>query len=161
MSKEITISAKDVQEIRNETGLGVMDIKNALEQAGGNKEKALEILKEKAGEKMEKRAGRATGQGKIGAYVHGDGKSACMVEVGCETDFVAKNEYFIAFVKDLTLQIISMKPINIEELLDQDFIKDSKKKISDLLKEIVAKTGENIEIKRFTVYEIANDPITC
>ncbi|MBI2448095.1 translation elongation factor Ts [Candidatus Microgenomates bacterium] len=150
----MSISTKDVQTIREETGLGVMDIKNALEEAGGDKVKALEILKSKAGDKMVKRADRATGQGKIGAYVHGDGKSAVLVEVGCETDFVAKNEDFSNFVKELTLQIISMKPNDVEELLAQDFIKDSGKKISDLLKELISKTGENIVIKRFVVYQV-------
>ena len=133
MSKEI--KASDVQELRAETGLGVMDIKKALEEAEGDKEKALKILASQAGAKMEKRAGRATGQGKIGAYVHGDGKSACLVEVNCETDFVAKAEDFQNFIKELTLQIISMKPESVEELLEQDFIKDGGKKISDLLKE--------------------------
>lgn len=157
----MTISTKDVAEIRNETGLGVMDIRNALEEAKGNREKALEILKEKAGAKMEKRSGRATGQGKIGAYIHGDGKSAVLVEVACETDFVAKNEDFNAFVKDLTLQVISMKPESVQELLKQDFVKDSKQTIEDLLKQIIAKTGENIVIKRFVIYQIGNDTISC
>lgn len=154
MKKENTISAKDVQEIRNETGLGVMDIRKALEEAKGNKEKALKLLKRKAGEKMEKRAGRATSQGRIGVYTHGDGKSAVMVEVNCETDFVAKNEDFTNFIKDLTLQIVSMDPKSVEDLLKQDFIKDPSKKISDLLKEIIAKTGENIVISRFVVYKV-------
>ena len=152
MEKEI--SAKDVQEIRNETGLGVMDIRHALEEADGDKARALEILRSKAGEKMEKRAGRATNQGKIGSYVHGDGKSACLVEVDCETDFVAKNDDFIEFVKELSLQVISMKPGNVAELLDQEYVKDSSRKISDMLKEIIAKTGENIVIKRFVVYQV-------
>lgn len=155
------IKATDVQEIRNETGLGVMDIRKALEEAEGNKEKALEILKKAAGDKMEKRAGRATGQGKIGVYQHGDGKSAVMVEVNCETDFVAKNDDFNDFVKELTLQIISMKPSTVEELLDQDFVKDPQKKISDLLKEIVAKTGENIVIGRFVIYSIGESTVSC
>jgi len=151
------IKASDVQKIREETGLGVMDIKKALEEADGDKKKALEILKERAHEKMEKRAGRETSQGKIGVYTHGDGKSACMVEVDCETDFVAKAEDFTGFVKELTLQIISMKPTNVEELLEQEFIKDSSKKISDLLKEIIAKTGENIVIKRFVIYQVGQE----
>lgn len=155
MSKEI--SAKDVQKIREETGLGVMDIRNALEKANGDKEKALEILKEKAGDKMEKRVGRATSQGKIGTYVHGDGKSAVMVEVNCETDFVAKNEDFINFIKELTLQIISMNPENVEDLLKQDFVKDPSKTINDLLKEIIAKTGENVVVKRFVVYKLGEE----
>jgi len=150
----MTISAKDVQKIRKETGLGVMDIKKALEEAKGDKKKTLKILAESAGEKMEKRAGRATEQGKIGAYVHNEGKSACLVEVNCETDFVAKNEDFTNFIKELTLQVISMKPKDVKELLKQDFIKDSSKTIGDLLKEIIAKTGENIVIKRFVVYQV-------
>jgi len=152
MSKEI--KASDVQKIREETGLGVMDIKKALEEAKGDKKKALKILGDRAHEKMEKRADRATSQGRIGVYTHGDSKSAVMVEVGCETDFVAKNEDFINFVKDLTLQIISMNPESVEDLLAQEFVKDGSKKISDLLKEIIAKTGENIVVKRFVVYKV-------
>jgi elongation factor Ts len=155
------IKASDVQEIRNETGLGVMDIKKALEEACGDKEKALEILRNSAGAKMEKRAGRATSQGKIGAYLHGDGKSAVLVEVNCETDFVAKNDDFNAFIKELTLQIISMKPSTVEELLEQDFVKEPSKKVSDLLKEIIAKTGENIVIKRFVTYAIGEETVGC
>lgn len=150
----MSITAKDILEMRNETGLGVMDIKNALEKAKGDKKKALEILSKESGAKMEKRSGRATSQGKIGAYVHGEGKTACLVEVNCETDFVAKADDFNNFVKELTLQIISMNPENVEELLGQDYVKDGSKKISDLLKEIIAKTGENIVIKRFVVYRI-------
>lgn len=151
------IKAADVQEIRGETGLGVMDIRRALEEADGDKSKALEILKSKAGEKMEKRAGRATNQGKIGSYVHGDGKSACLVEVDCETDFVAKNDDFVEFVKELSLQVISMKPENVDELLDQEYVKDPSIKISDMLKAIIAKTGENIVIKRFVVYQVGEE----
>ena len=150
----MAITSEQVKLLRDKTGAGMMDCKKALEEASGDRVKALAILKEKAGEKMEKRAGRATSQGKIGAYVHGDGKSACLVEVNCETDFVAKNEDFNAFIKDLNLQIISMKPKSVEELLEQDFIKDPSKKISDLLKELIAKTGENIVINRFVVYQI-------
>ena len=106
---------------------------------------------------MEKKAGRVTSQGKIGAYVHGDGKSAVLVEVDCETDFVAKNEGFVNFIKELTLQIISMKPKDVKELLGQSFIKDPSKTVEDLLKEIIAKTGENIVVKRFVVYQIGQD----
>jgi elongation factor Ts len=151
------ITAKDVQELRNETGLGVMDIKKALEEAKGDKAEALKVLAAQAGAKMEKRAGRATGQGRVGVYLHGDGKSAVMVEVDCETDFVAKNDDFNAFIKELTLQIISMKPETVEVLLEQEFVKDPSKKVSDLLKELVAKTGENIVIKRFIVYQVGQE----
>jgi len=155
------ITAKEIQEIRNETGLGVMDIKNAMEEAGGDREKAMEILKKSVGDKMEKRSGRATSQGKVGVYLHGDGKSAVMVEVNCETDFVAKADDFQNFVKDLCLHIIAMKPANIEELLKQDFVKDSKNTVGDLLKGIIAKTGENIVISRFVIYSIGEDTISC
>ena len=110
---------------------------------------------------MEKRSGRATGQGKIGTYLHGDGKSAVLVEVDCETDFVAKNDDFNLFIKELTLQIISMKPATVEELLEQDFVKEPSNKISDLLKALVAKTGENIVIKRFVIYSIGEETIGC
>ena len=81
--------------------------------------------------------------------------------MNCETDFVAKNEDFRDFAKELALQIVSMKPDNIEELMEQDYVKDSSKKVSDLHKEIIAKTGENIIVNRFTLYEIAREAISC
>ncbi len=157
----MTIKTSDIQKIREETGLGVMDIKNALDEAGGDKEEALKILQKKAGDKMAKRAEREAKQGIVGSYAHGDGKLAVLVEVNCETDFVAKNDDFLDFVKNITLQVASMKPENIEDLLSQDFVKEPSKKIEDLLKEIIAKTGENIIIKRFVIYSTGEDPISC
>jgi len=153
----MAISTKDIQEIRQETGLGVMDIKEALEKAKGDKKKALEALYKKAGDKMAKRAGRETKQGLVGSYLHGDNKLGVLVEVNCETDFVAKNEDFIAFVKDLGLQVASMNPENVKDLLGQDFIKDPSKKIEDLLKVIIAKTGENIVVRRFVAYRLGEE----
>ena len=106
----MAITAKEIQEIRNETGLGVMDIKNAMEEAGGDREKAMEILKKSVGDKMEKRSGRATSQGKIGSYLHGDGKSAVMVEVNCETDFVGNTDSFKALCHEIAMHIAATNP---------------------------------------------------
>jgi len=155
------IKTSDIQKIRKQTGLGVMDIKKALEEAKGDKKKTLEILKKKAGDKMAKRVERETTQGRIAAYIHNDNKLGVLLEVNCETDFVAKNEDFVSFVRDLTLQIASMRPKDVEELLSQDFIKDPSKKIGDLLKEIIAKMGENIVVKRFVIYQLGTDVISC
>ena len=100
-------AASEVKSLREMTGAGMMDVRNALVEAGGDVEAARRILRERGGLKAAKRGGRSTGEGKIGAYIHGGGTKGVLVEVGCETDFVASNEKMGEFVKDLTLQIVS------------------------------------------------------
>ncbi|HOY61113.1 MAG TPA: elongation factor Ts, partial [Candidatus Woesebacteria bacterium] len=137
-----------VKKIRNETGLGVMEIKTALEEAKGDEKKAKEILKAKGFEKAEKRAERETHQGIVATYTHSTGKIGVMVELLCETDFVAKNEDFLSVAKDLCLQVAAMNPKNIKELLEQEFIKDPTLKIKDLVTALNSKFGENIKVGR-------------
>ena len=143
-----------VKKIRNETGLGVMEIKSALEKSGGDEKKAKEILKSKGYEKAEKRAERETHQGRVATYTHSTGKIGVMVELLCETDFVAKNENFLSVAKDLCLQVAAMDPKDTKELLEQEFIKDPTLKIKDLVTALSAKFGENIKIGRIERFEI-------
>lgn len=143
-----------VKKIRNETGLGVMEIKTALEEAKGDEKKAKEILKAKGFEKAEKRAERETHQGIVATYTHSTGKIGVMVELLCETDFVAKNEEFMTVARDICLQVAAMNPEKVEDLMEMEFIKDPGKKIKDLVTGLVAKFGENIKIGRFQRFEI-------
>jgi len=143
-----------VKKIRTETGLGIMEIKSALEEASGDEKKAKDILKAKGYEKAEKRAERETHQGRVATYTHSTGKIGVMVELLCETDFVAKNEDFLAVTKDICLQIAAMDPKDTDELLEQEFIKDPSLKIKDMVTALNAKFGENIKIGRMMRFEI-------
>jgi elongation factor Ts len=143
-----------VKKLRIEMGLGMMEIKAALEEAEGDEKKAKEILKEKGYQKAEKKAERETHQGRVATYTHATGKIGVMVELFCETDFVARNEEYLALTKDLCLQVAAMNPESPEDLLKQDFIKDPTKKVSDLIKGLVAKFGENIKLGRIARFEI-------
>jgi elongation factor Ts len=143
-----------VKKIRAETGLGVMEIKAALEEANGDEKKAKEILKAKGFEKAEKRAERETHQGIVATYTHSTGKIGVMVELLCETDFVARNENFVSVARDLCLQVAAMNPKNVKELLEQEFIKDASVKVKDLVTALNAKFGENIKIGRMERFEI-------
>lgn len=138
----------DIAELREQTGMGLMDIKKALDESKGNKAKALELLKERGAQIMAKKADRTAAEGIIDAYVHA-GKIGVLVEVNCETDFVARGDDFKTFVHDLSLQVASMAPATVEELLEQDFFKDGRK-ISQYLSDVTGKLGEKIVIKRFT-----------
>lgn len=150
------IDAKLIREVRESTGAPMMRAKKVLDEVKGNQKKAISILKKEGFAKMAKRSGRATANGIVVTYSHHTGKVAVVAELLCETDFVAKNELFIKLANDLALQIASMKPRNTKELLKQDFIKDSSKKIEDLVKEVITKTGENINVGRFERIEIGS-----
>lgn len=143
-----------VKKLRVELGLGIMEIKAALEASGGDETKAKEILKKQGFKKAEKRAEKETHQGLVSTYTHANGKIGVMVELLCETDFVAKNEEFVAVAHDLCLQVAATDPDKLEDLLEQEFIKDGSQKIKDLVTALVAKFGENIKIGRFGRFEI-------
>jgi elongation factor Ts len=143
-----------VKKIRIETGLGIMEIKSALEEADGDEKKTREILKEKGFKKAETKAERETHQGRVATYTHNTGKVGVMVELLCETDFVAKHEDFLALTKDLCLQVAAMNPKDVKELLKQEFIKDPSKTIDEMVKGLIAKFGENMKINRFERFEI-------
>jgi len=140
-----------IKKLREETGVAIVRIRDVLEEVGGDEKKALEILKKEALEKVEKRGGRETSQGKIFAYVHHTGKVASLVELLCETDFVARNELFEILGRDLAMQVASMGEENLQK---QAFIKDPSKTVSDLVKEVIAKTGENIRLGKVVRLEI-------
>lgn len=148
------ISIEDIKKLREKTGAPIADCQKALEEAGGNFEKAVELLRAKGAEIVAKKAARATGEGLIETYVHSNGKIAAMVELQCETDFVAKTAEFANLAHELALQVASMDPADVDELLRQEYIRDSNKKIEDILAEIIAKTGENIKVKRFIRFEL-------
>ena len=143
-----------VKKIRNETGLGIMEIKAALEEAEGDEKKAKEILKAKGLKKAETKTERETHQGRVATYTHNTGKIGVMVELLCETDFVAKHEDFLGLTKDICLQIAAMNPENVDELLKQEFIKDASVTIEEKIKGLVVKFGENMKLTRFARFEI-------
>ncbi len=191
------IDAKTVAELRAKTGAGIVDCKKALEEAGGDLEKAAEILRKKGIAKAGSKSERHAAEGLIYAYVHTNGKVGALVEVRCETDFVARTDAFKELCHDLALQIVAMNPLYVSKdqipaetlekekeiygeefagsgkppemvakivegklgkfynevcLLNQAFIKDEDKTIEDVVKEAIAKMGENIQVRRFIRY---------
>jgi elongation factor Ts len=148
------IDAKLIRKLREKTGAPMLSIKKVLEEVKGNEIKAEEILKKEGFEKAAKKVQRVTSQGLLEAYVHHSGKVASLVEVFCETDFVARNELFKELIHNLALQVASMGALDAKELEEQMFVKDPSKKVSDLVKEVIAKTGENIRIGRIFRVEL-------
>ena len=140
-----------IKKLREETGVAIIRIREVLEEVKGNEAKALEILKKEGLAKAEKREGRETGAGKIFVYNHHTGKVVGIVELLCETDFVAKTDQFEQTGKDLAMQAASM---GTEDFENQDFIKDPSKKISGMVKELIAKTGENVKLGRVQKMEL-------
>jgi elongation factor Ts len=148
------VSVAEVKTLREETGAPVMEVRRALMETGGNFKEAKEILKQKGLEKVEKRAERETAQGLIETYVHSGGNIGSMVHLACETDFVARTDEFKKLATEIAMQVAAMDPQNVEELLDQEYIRDPGKKISGLVAEVVAKTGENIQVKRISRFSL-------
>ena len=151
IAKVLKIDIGMIRKLREESGAPVVRVKKVLEEFKGNEAKALEFLKKEGFEKAEKREGRETGQGKVFSYVHHNGKVATLVELLCETDFVARNELFETLGKNLAMQVASMGDKDLEK---QEFIKEPEKKIADLVKEVIAKTGENVKIGRVMRIEL-------
>ncbi len=166
-----SISTDLIKQLREQSGVGVMDCRNALIEAGGDTGKALQALKQKGLLKAQKTVSRVTGQGLVEAYVHPGGRIGSMVEVKCETDFVARTEDFKLLAHCLALQVAAMAPqyVSKEEvpqgtdidcqqvcLLDQPFIRDPSKTVRDIVTEVIAKTGENVKVTRFARFELGN-----
>jgi len=147
------ISSDLVAKLRSETGAGVMDCKKALENAQGDYEKARELLTSNAQAIAKKKALRAVNHGLIECYCHG-GKIGVVLELACETDFVARNEEFKNLAHELAMQVASMNPKDIDELMTGVYIRDDSLTIKDLIEQVIAKTGENIQVKQFTRYEL-------
>src|SRR3990167_7826990 len=148
------ISLEDVKKLRIKTGVGIADCRKAFEESGGDFKKAEELLKSWGAEIASKKKDRATGQGVVETYIHGGGKVGAMVEVNCETDFVAKTDELKNLAHEVAMQVSAMDPKNVEELSKQEYIRDSSKTIDDLIKEVIAKVGENIVVKRFIRFEL-------
>lgn len=197
----MAVSAEQVKALRDQTGVGIMECKSALVETDGDVDKAIELLRKKGIASAEKKSGRETNEGVIEAYIHPGSRLGVLVEVNCETDFVAKTEDFKDFVKDIAMQVAATnakvvsredfpkekidkeleiytmqaknegKPENIIEryiqgklekfyqesvLMEQSFIKDPNKNIKELLTEVIAKTGENIQIRRFVRFQLGS-----
>lgn len=160
-----------VKELREQSGAAVMQCRNALVEAEGDIEKALQILKQRSLLQAEKKAKRATGQGLVEAYIHGGGRIGAMVEVNCETDFVARTDEFKELAHHLAMQIAAMNPRFISEeevpegteiepqtdcLLLQADIKEPDRTVKEIIAETIAKTGENIKVSRFARFELGD-----
>ncbi len=142
------ITTESIKELREMTGISVMQCKKALEEADGDLAKAADILKKHSGASARKSADRELGAGAIGCYLH-DGNIGAMVLLSCETDFVAKNTEFVALARELAMQVAAMDPENVDDLLKQPCIKDASKAVQNLLEEATQKFGERVEITRF------------
>jgi elongation factor Ts len=176
----MAITTEMVRALRDETGAGIMDSKRALEEAGGNIEKAKEVLRQQGLARAGKKSDRSALQGLIEPYIHGGGRIGALIEINCETDFVARTPDFQGLAHDVAMQVAAIPPryVSVEDvpeadiaglekefgskeeafkqvvLLEQAFIKDAKKTIGDIIKEGIAKLGENIVIRRFSRFEL-------
>lgn len=163
------ISVTLIKELRERTSAGVIDCRKALEKAGGDLDKASDILREQGLAKVEKKKDRIASEGLVEAYVHHGGRIGAMVEINCETDFVAKTDEFKELAHDLALQVAAARPqfVSAEEipegqeldpeevcLLEQPFIKDQARRIGDLVSDITAKVGEKVIVKRFARFQL-------
>jgi elongation factor Ts len=143
-----------IKKLRDETGLSMGEINKALKEAGGDENKARELLGGLGSAMAAKKSSRAVNEGVVEAYIHSNRKMGALVELLCETDFVARNDEFKSLAKDLAMQVAAMKPENAQELLSQQFIKDPNLTVNQLVSSAVAKLGENIQIGRFQIFEI-------
>ncbi|NTU79408.1 MAG: translation elongation factor Ts [Chloroflexales bacterium] len=173
----MAVSIELVKELRERTGAGIKECKDILEQVDGNINKAIEILREKGIEAAAKKATREAKEGLVGVYVHYGSRVAGLIELNCETDFVARTEDFIALANSLAQHVVALNPrfINVDEVTDeavsesgqtrekfveenvllaQPFVKDPSRTIEEKIKEAIAKLGENIVVRRFVRYEV-------
>ncbi len=143
----------DIVKLREETGAGVMECKRALEEAKGDFAKAVQVIHAAGASRAEKKKERKTGAGLLYSYIHNN-RVGVLLEIRCETDFVAKSDPFQDLAKDVAFQIAAMGANDVSELLEQSFIKDESLKISDVVNQTLGKVGENIKIERFARFEI-------
>lgn len=148
------VSIEQIKQLREETGVSVSEVKKALEEAKGNADKAKEILRAWGKNLVGKKASREAKQGIIDCYLHPNSKTGVLLDIRCESDFVAKSPEFRSLAHEICLQIAAMDPLDGASLMSQAWIKDDAKTIKNLVEDAVAKVGENIEIKKFTRYEI-------
>lgn len=148
------IDIEQIKRLRKETGAGILDIKNALQEAGGAETKAKEILRKKGFEKAEKKEQRDTAAGVVESYIHSNNTTGATVVLLTETDFVARNKEFKNLAREIAMQITAMDPKDIDELLSQPYIRDESKTIKELIKQYIAKFGENIKVKEFRRFKV-------
>lgn len=151
------VNLDQIKKLRAKTKAGVMDCRKALQQAQGKLDLAEKILKERGIQQASKRGGRETSEGIIETYTHNDGKIVSVIELNCETDFVARNEEFKKLAHELAMQVAAMNPKNVQELLKQPYIRDEKMTIEELVKETVARLGENIVVRRIARFELGEE----
>ena len=150
------ITAKMVKELREITGAGMMDCKKALTETNGDTEKAIEVLREKGLAAAAKKSGRIAAEGIVETYISEDQKSASIVEVNCETDFVAANEEFKALVTNIAKQAVNTKATDVETFVDEKYIGSEEGTIKDAVTALVAKLGENMSVRRFKKLSVEN-----
>ncbi|CAM2937843.1 translation elongation factor Ts [Hathewaya histolytica] len=153
------ISASMVKELRESTGAGMMDCKKALTETNGDMEAAIELLRKKGLAAAAKKAGRVASEGLVKTFINEDGKKAAMVEVNCETDFVAANPDFNLFVENVAKQACLSSVNTVEELLEEKFIEDESISLKDALTALIAKLGENMSVRRFERFSVDNGMI--
>lgn len=143
-----------IKQLREKTAAGVADVKQALEDSKGDLTRAEKLLRERGFEKAAKKSDRETRAGLIDSYLH-NGRVGALVEILCETDFVARTDEFKTLAHEIAMQVASMNPKDNSELLKQEYIRDPAKRVSDLIKEAIAKLGENIIVGRFSRFELS------
>jgi len=151
----MAITTEQIKELREKTGISVAECKKALEATDGDMDKALAYLHERAEASVGKKADRVLAAGTVAAYVHSNKQIGAMVSLACETDFVSKNEEFIALAYDIAMHISAMRPATKEELLAQPYIKDGEKTIADLISGATQKFGERTEVAEFSCFAVA------
>lgn len=146
-------SAADVKKLREMTAAGIMDCKQALEDAGGDLDKAAELIKERGLAKAAKKSGRDADAGIIDSYIH-NGRVGVLLELNCETDFVAMNDQFKDLARNIAMHVAAVNPENVDELMAQEYVKDTSITVEQLINNSIATIGENIKIGRFARYEL-------
>lgn len=152
----MAIDIKKLKAIRESTGASVADIRKALEEGNNDEAKAAELLKSWGLEKAVKKSDRAVGAGLVETYIHAGGKVGSMVEINCETDFVARTDDFRSLAHEVAMQVAAMDPKDVADLEKQAYIRVSSETIGDLVKSTITKVGENIIIKRFMRFELGS-----
>lgn len=150
----MSVDIKQIKKLRDETGASIADVRKALEETNGDYIKAIDWLKIHGIQKAEKKADRTTGQGLVESYIHANGKVGAMIEILCETDFVARTDDFKHLAHEVAMQVCAMNPKDVDTLLKQDYIRDSSITIESLVKQVIGKLGENIVIKDIKRFEI-------
>jgi elongation factor Ts len=144
----------EIKRLRQETSASVADCRKALEESSGDYQQAINWLQKHGIEKAGKKQDRQTSQGLVDCYIHQNGRIGAMVEVLCETDFVARTNEFKNLVHEICMQVAAMNPKDVDSLLKQEYIRDASKTIEALIKETIAKLGENVVVKEFKRFEI-------